>query len=265
MGVGLAGTPPGFNNHDIFVFTASSILFLSWFYFLRSFSDKSERANAWILTLMCGSVCGYSCWPTVAEAISQGHFKTETLYSNNPTHRLIILFFVAYLFWDSILMFKYFPSQGGLYHHVPFFFVMTATLYYGCPGVFVVFMVVEWPTVILSLIKIWPSLRKWLNIVFGIMWVSCRILYHAWLSYQLYLTRSDCPLSFVWFLSCCPWPLHIVWFLQWLRNTLKHSKEERRGGNHNHKIKDNKAGGHNADTDMAMETNSKQEMQKKFT
>ena len=144
--------------------------------------------------------------------------KKEIIYDNSDWSRGLILFFIYYLIWDSIFIFYVYPTIGGWHHHIPYLIFMSLSLFYKCPGVFVISFPMEVSTIFLSIGHIWPTLRQ--DVIVCISFFTLRVLYHFFIWTQLYRSRNDSP--FLIYPFCLlPWFVHIWWSVKMFTRLLK--------------------------------------------
>jgi hypothetical protein len=205
-------------------FGKTSVAILVWYYTLRETTDKSEKRLSWILTLLSSIVTTFGCLPIVLKGY-ETDWPTEILYGNDRLSRGLVNFFVCYLIWDTIFIYKDYPSIGGIHHHLPYFLFMAVSLHYRCPGMFVVFMPMEFSSIFLSIGHIWPKFRA--DILFGITFFLGRVIYHFILWRRLYITRNDSPV-FVWPFALLPLLIHIQWFSKWALSMWRKTKNKPR-------------------------------------
>ncbi len=204
------------------VFT-SSILLLVWYYTLKQTTDNSEKRLSWIMTLLCSLVCCFGCISTMLKAWSFG-WTTEIMYGNDRISQGLIRFFISYLVLDIVIMFRDYPSIGGIYHHLPYLMFMALSLYYSCPSIFVIFFPLELSTIFLACGTIWPKYRQ--DFLFGVSFFLTRIVYHIVLWWQLFLSKDEAPFLAYPF-AILPWFMHVFWFSIWLQKRIMPSKRPR--------------------------------------
>lgn len=207
-----------FNNFDYFIISLVSFTVMLLFYFkIREYTDKTEKRSAWILTLPCAILCSFGCIYKVKDVIIS-NYNSDFIYANDKLSQFLVLYFINYLICDSIVMQFHYKTIGGLLHHIPYGIFMIITIIYKCPSVFVIFFPLEISTIPLSIGYIWPKWR--FNILFGILFLYFRILYHAFMCIVLYKTRDKSPLL-IWPFTCIPWFVHIYWFIKWFKSFYK--------------------------------------------
>ena len=120
---------------------------------------------------------------------------------------------LAYFFVDCYGMKKWYPLASDLQawgHHIAFCGFMFSALYMECANIFLLFFVVELPTAVLGIGRIWVSQRR--DLTFQVTFFLCRITYHAYLINTLYRTRDVSPMRSALLGSCLSFGLHCYWF-----------------------------------------------------
>jgi hypothetical protein len=215
----------------------SSVLCVLWYTVIRETTDKSEKRSAWILTLLSATVAIGGCVPVVLEGFRL-NWPATIMYADNPRCRSLMHFFLAYLFWDSVYMFRDYRTVGGMLHHTPYFLFMSMSLYFNCPAMFVCFFPLEVSTIFLAMGHIWPEYRY--DIIFGITFFFSRIVFHLYLWMKLFETRDQSPFLAYPF-ALVPWLMHVFWFYKWLVSYFKKNKRaskekgQENGKDNNHK------------------------------
>ena len=195
----------------------STAFMLAFYFCIRSTTDKSEKRCAWILTLPCAVVSSIGCIPKICSSIVTG-WTSEILYSNDTLSKFLVVYFLVYLFWDSIIMMFHYRTIGGLTHHIPYAIFMSLTIYFKCPSIFVLFFPLEISTIPLAIGHIWPQRR--FDLLFGMSFFYFRIIYHGQMCVTLWKKRDLCPFL-IWPFACLPWFVHVYWFVKWARSYMK--------------------------------------------
>lgn len=126
--------------------------------------------------------------------------------------KVIVLYFTAYLIMDVYIGSTEYPSfmnsLSGNLHHVIYSCVNVISLYIGVYPLYLVMMLSELPTLILSIGRFDEKLRD--DNLFGITFFLTRIVYHiilTWMfrGHKVFLGISLAALS-----------LHIYWFYGWV-------------------------------------------------
>lgn len=127
--------------------------------------------------------------------------------------KLVVLYFAAYLMMDIYIgnkdYKKYMKQLSGNFHHTVYIGINLLSLYTGLYPIYLLHMMSEFPTFLLSLGSFDSALRhdNW----FGGIFFTTRILYHAILTY---IFRSN---KMVLGFSLAALALHIYWFYGWFK------------------------------------------------
>lgn len=146
-------------------------------------------------------------------------FNEESFYNILETKNgfnfgvVVVLYFTAYLIMDVFIGRTEYPEYmkvlSGNFHHIVYTFVNIASLYIGVYPIYLLMMLSEIPTFILSLGSFDSQFRN--DQLFGITFLFTRIIYHIILTWtfrkhSLYLCVSFAALG-----------LHIYWFSNWIK------------------------------------------------
>jgi len=204
----------------------SAVVLVLFYGILRSI--KSElRARSWILSLASSltmSICGviYSVKFFNQIYYSGMHNLEIFVISDDELSRTICIFFKVFLFIDIIIGMLDYKSQvqflSGWFHHIFYAgflsWILTRNLSVG----FALVTPLEFPTFLLALGTVFPSLRT--DLSFGIVFFTTRILYHGFVIYLFYQFET----VMLWPTILALWGLHWHWFLGWMRSMNKKRK-----------------------------------------
>jgi len=125
--------------------------------------------------------------------------------------KVVILYFSAYLIMDIYIGNKEYPSYmkslSGNFHHGMYTCVNMISLYFGVYPIYLLHMLSELPTFLLSIGSFDPSFRN--DKLFGITFFITRIFYHIILTI---IFRKN---NTMFYLSLAALSLHIYWFYGW--------------------------------------------------
>ena len=141
------------------------------------------------------------------EDLDVAMYRSDWLGRNACTMQL------AYFVIDCLFMHFVYPLTADFqswFHHIMFFGFMGSALYMDCTNIFLLFFVVELPTAILGIGRMWPSQRR--DITFQVTFFLCRIVYHIYLISVLYRTYDSSPMTTAFGGSCASFLLHCSWF-----------------------------------------------------
>ena len=127
--------------------------------------------------------------------------------------KLIVLYFTAYLIMDVFIGFHEYPEYmnvlSGNFHHFIYIIVNMLSLYYGIFPLYLLNMLSEAPTLLLSLGCFDKNLRN--DKLFGMTFFATRIFYHVILTY---IFRHH---TLFYYLSLAALSLHCYWFYNWFK------------------------------------------------
>jgi len=178
--------------------------------------DLTEKQKAYILSIkssfiMC-LVGFYFNYYYLLNGLNQEQFFIN-LDENNLLHfgKLAIIYFEAYLFMDLYIgnreYTQYMQSLSGNFHHTVYIGVNLLSLYTGLYPLYLLHMMSELPTFLMSIGAFDISLRN--DNLFGVSFFLTRIVYHFIL---VIIFRQD-KLLFV--LGGLTLGLHLYWFYGW--------------------------------------------------
>lgn len=170
----------------------------------------SEKQRAYIMSIKSSiTMFVFGCL-----AVS-GYFVDKEMYTSNvqPMAFLAVLSFISYLICDCIVGSmeypKYMRSLSGYTHHIAYIFINIISLVTGRYPLYMLYMIEELPTVILSIGSYSKKHRH--DDLFGWTFFATRIVYHIVLTYYL---RHD---RLLLFFSMLILPLHLYWFYGWVK------------------------------------------------
>lgn len=127
--------------------------------------------------------------------------------------KLIVLYFTAYLISDIYIGYneynKYMLSLSGYTHHIVYIIINILTLYFEVYPIYLLFMILEIPTFILTLGSFNKNYRD--DILFGITFLLTRIIYHILI---LVIFNKN---KIIYYVGCCALIMHIYWFYNWIK------------------------------------------------
>lgn len=142
--------------------------------------------------------------------------------------KLIVIYFTAYLMMDLYVgMTEYKEELGtltGYIHHSAYIIINIVSVYMGIYPIYLLNMLSELPTLIMSIGIFDKSLRN--DKLFGISFFTTRLFYHGILAYTF---RHH---SLFFYISLLTFGLHSYWFYNWWNKygikliTKKNSKEK---------------------------------------
>lgn len=127
--------------------------------------------------------------------------------------KLVVLYFTAYLLMDIFIGNKEYPeymkSLSGNIHHTVYTIVNMLSLYIGVFPIYLLHMVSEIPTFLLSLGSFDSYFRN--DSLFGVTFFITRIVYHIILTW---IFRKYSP---IFLISLTALGLHLYWFHSWCK------------------------------------------------
>lgn len=141
------------------------------------------------------------------------YFSNGEFDNNNTVLHLGILNLMAYFFMDCVVgrkeYNKYLLSLSGYIHHIIYIIVSIVCIKLNIILPYMLFLIEEIPTLILSLGKFNNNLRS--DNLFGMMFFVTRIVYHIFLITITYKYHIIIPIVGTLALG-----VHIYWFKNWL-------------------------------------------------
>lgn len=209
------------NTELILVYSIILIFFCLEFFLHYKFvntirPDLTEKQKAYILSIksslsmfLIGLYFNYHYFTSKCN---------ETLFFENLESKggmnfgkVIVLYFTAYLIMDLYLGHydyrKYMDNLSGYFHHVIYSLINALSLYIGVFPVYMLHMLSELPTFIMSIGQFDPKFRN--DNLFGATFFITRILYHIFLTWTF---RNN---YMILTLSLASLGLHIYWFKGW--------------------------------------------------
>jgi len=185
-----------------------------------------ERKNAYILSirsslilLLMGIYANY--------LFAKSGFDTAVYFENITVHqdflfKLALTYFTSYLVMDCVMGTLHYPrymtSLSGYFHHIVYIILNGVAWKYRLYPHFLLFMLAELPTQILSIGQYNPRYRN--DNLFGFTFLATRIVYHIILLTQL----TNYPLVFI--LGLLILPLHVFWFRGWITKYFRKNKTQ---------------------------------------
>lgn len=126
---------------------------------------------------------------------------------------LVLIYFTAYLIMDMYIGYyeypEYMKSLSGNIHHCIYTVVNCVSIYFGVFPMYLLHMLSELPTFILSIGSFDSLFRN--DQLFGISFLLTRIIYHSIL---IYIFRNNKLLFGISSIALC---LHLYWFYGWIK------------------------------------------------
>ena len=169
---------------------------------------------------------------------ASGFNKTKFLYDVENKESLnfgmiVVMYFISYLITDIYVGNKEYPEYmqtlSGNFHHISYIIINILSLLTGLYPLYLLHMISELPTVIMSLGSFDSDLRN--DNLFGTVFFITRIIYHSILTFMF--REHKIVLGF----SLITLALHIYWFYGWFKKygktlfTFKNSKSNKNSKN----------------------------------
>ena len=196
-----------------------------------SSSQKNQKRNGWVLTTFIAifsSLC-FFLWIYNEFGTYKSHLF-ENIYGSSRIAQFSITLNCIYFVLDNIMMDYVYPECSDLQaklHHYIYIVFMGSSLYLGCPNLFLVFGLVEVPTAMLGIGRIFPSLRTDLPLI--IVFFLTRIVYHAYIAKYLYDTMHVTPYKLAFHGASTSFFLHVYWLYMFIKSWQKHEKKKLSG------------------------------------
>lgn len=176
---------------------------------INKYKQLTERQKAYIMSIK-SSVTLF----LLSLFFNIKYFKTnEFTTSDIMVIHLGILNIIAYFFMDCVIGYKeynkYLLSLSGYIHHIIYIVVSVICIKLNIIVPYILFLIEELPTLILSLGKFNNNLRS--DRIFGITFFLTRIVYHIFLIIMTY--RYHILIPILGTLALC---VHTYWFKNWM-------------------------------------------------
>lgn len=203
------------------------------YYFVKWLKpDLTEKQKAYILSikssltlLLIGIFYNYVYFSSNCNEIDFYNILNDKNTLNFG--KLSILYFTAYLIMDIYIgkneYDKYMNSLSGYIHHSVYIVINIISLYYGIFPIYLLHMMSELPTFILSIGTFDSKYRN--DNLFGASFFLTRIVYHIIL---IYIFRHN---NLVFYISLVALILHLYWFYNWFKKYGLGKKDDKKTSN----------------------------------
>lgn len=181
----------------------------------------NEKQQAWILSTKNALTLFTMGLVFLSWFVYSGGNLDNEWYNGDATslRQLVVLFFMSYLVMDCVLgtvyYHKYMLGLSGYFHHISYLLITCWSMYTGQHTVFLLFILEELPTLLLS---VGNYNYKWRSdILFGVTFLLTRIVFHSWLTWYFF-SRGNIP---VFGMSVSVLGLHLYWFYNWILSAIK--------------------------------------------
>jgi hypothetical protein len=210
---------------------ADGLIFLGWcaalttFFFVMKNKFTTDKARAWIVTLMGSFLLMITATMYVVDAVTKHGFMwtLDYIHSEDAFSRVFVLFFVAVNVMDLVLGSRFYPKYldplSAYFHHTAYLiFAFCLLAHHYSRGLLICFFM-EWPTFVLALGSLFPSLRH--DLLFGVSFFITRLAYNIFLIWSLHRVA---PEGLIWRICSATLCLHIFWFYKWTVGFMKRGK-----------------------------------------
>ncbi|KAJ3102113.1 hypothetical protein HDU97_000755 [Phlyctochytrium planicorne] len=132
-------------------------------------------------------------------------------------NKFICAFFISYCLMDLGMGYFLYPSEmnpwSGYFHHTLYTFMVTNLVQRNLGSSFVIFGLLEAPTLLMAAGSIHKPLRH--DNLFGAVFFSTRLVFHVYLT--AHIAFYAFPWTFTLMYPLCVLPLHVMWFNGWLK------------------------------------------------
>ncbi|KAI8800038.1 hypothetical protein BJ742DRAFT_669257, partial [Cladochytrium replicatum] len=179
----------------------------------------TRKQKAWILTLQNSIVTALSSLPFLYQFIANGFSFVDFPALDTSFSKALTAFFMTYLLADLAFGALCYPELmdplTGWFHHTLYTVLSFQILRWGVPGLLGVYLILEAPTLLLSMGQINRAFRK--DMLYGGIFFSTRIVFHLVLSYKLFTDFHN----FLFLPTVSVFPIHVLWFKQWIVQQIK--------------------------------------------
>eukprot|EP01031_Cornospumella_fuschlensis_P032471 gene32470-39260_t len=165
-----------FSSTDFVAFSLCCLMIGTVYFHLERILTTTKR-KAWIVMLVSSTMLSLfgSAYVTYAQVYQKWH-DVSFIYSEDMISRAVMLFFLSSNIMDLILGLFFYPQYLDPFSTV------------------------------------WPNLRA--DLLFGISFLFTRLLYNAFLAFQLFSIGHNVV---IWKVCTCVLGLHLFWFSKWLK------------------------------------------------
>jgi hypothetical protein len=188
--------------------------------------DLTEKQRAHILSIKASItlfiLSMYFNYKFMKSGFDLDLYKTNIENGDNFVVLLSVCNLIAYFITDCYIGYrkynKYMCTLAGYPHHIIYIFISIYALFYDASSFYLLFMVEELPTTILSTGNYNKILRK--DYLFGFTFFCVRILYHLYLVFKFSANKLYLILGIVSF------GVHSFWFKNWFTKYFLQSKDK---------------------------------------
>lgn len=203
----------GFSASDLLIFATSSA-FIWLFFILLERRVHTQKAKSWIVMLLSSIILSaFGCREYYYIEVNKS-WNFNQIYGEDFMSRCVVLFFTSSNVMDLTLGTLYYPSQldplTSIFHHIFYVTFMLILLQHHYSRGFLLCFVMEVPSALLALGSVWQQFRT--DLGFGVTFLLTRLMFNAYLAYQLYILS---PEGMIWRVCLAVLCMHLFWFYKW--------------------------------------------------
>lgn len=174
-----------------------------------------QKQKSWVITCVSSFILTFVGFYSTLDALYNDKFNFDHIYGGEDVYsRFVVIFFTCVNIVDLAMGYMYYPSHMDtmttIVHHYFYIGFMLTLLSLNYSRGFLLCFAMEAPTFVLSVGSIFPSYRS--DFTFGFSFVLTRLIYNAFLAYQLYLVT---PSGYIWRVCVLVLTVHMYWFYKW--------------------------------------------------
>mmetsp|Transcript_16523 Transcript_16523/g.48113 ORF Transcript_16523/g.48113 Transcript_16523/m.48113 type:complete len:245 (-) Transcript_16523:382-1116(-) len=187
-----------------------------------------NKAVSYAMSLTCALSMTLTGFLVAMPEIYDRGLDIPVLLHHTRADRFICTFFGTYCVFDLAVGMVVYPKQvdllTGWVHHGAYLGLMAYLHYFHIAGGFLIFLVEELPTFLLALGNVSRPLRT--NLLFGITFLTTRILWHGFALERFWASRNKTHLT-LWPFVAVTMMLHLHWFYGFMRQQVRRSQRAR--------------------------------------
>ncbi|KAJ3103223.1 hypothetical protein HDU97_010287 [Phlyctochytrium planicorne] len=210
-------TTPTFIQPLLICLALQPVLYLSLtFLFPKTFNTPKQKA--WILTAFSSLVMTVASFPYLWDFFTTEYgLDSAACMGWEKWSHAICAFFVSYCLGDLIVGHVMYRSEmnpwSGYFHHTLYTFMVSNLTQLHLGPAFILFGILELPTLLMAMGSIHKPLRN--DLLFGFTFFTTRLAFHAYLTFHLGVIAFPYTTIFLYPLSVMP--LHVMWFSGWIK------------------------------------------------
>ena len=206
-----------FTSMDLLVVLSCCVFLLMSFLALEA-QIVHEKAKSWIIMMISSTILSFFGCRAYYLTEANNLWSLDHIYGEDFISRCVLLFFVSTNIMDLAVGYfyyrKFLDPVTSFCHHTFYLVFMYVLLVHHYSRGFLLCFFMEIPTTILGIGSVYKEYRS--DIGFGITFFLCRLLFNAYLAYQLYCLS---PEGNIWKTCVFVLLLHCHWFYSWANKT----------------------------------------------